>query len=352
MTIGEKLKRERKKLGYELDSVAQKTKIAKMFLIAIENDDLSSLPGGVYNRNFLRAYAKFLNLDEDIITAEYHEQYDVKPHFVVHQEQTKRDDGQYKKERSRFFLLIFLLLLIIGGGVAVYYYFPFWKKAPQESANRTAISASHPLIRPAQKTPVVTGARHQTNPAEPEKVTAESAEVPTFDHAEKETDSPGEAIAEDEQAISRDGVSEEATSVKEDVGSVVGGSVETSSLPFSSLEAIETYISEQGLAPSVFYGDADSMDQVFIIEAITPVQIEVYVDGTMATRRLLRPGQVRFYRAGNYNRVIIEDISRVNIQEGMTVFDGSGKEPRNVFLHDFETGDFLKRLEEIMGSGE
>ena len=43
-----------------LDDVAQTTKIAKMFLIALENDDITSLPQGVYTRNFLRTYAKFL----------------------------------------------------------------------------------------------------------------------------------------------------------------------------------------------------------------------------------------------------------------------------------------------------
>lgn len=52
MTIGETLKRARKKVELDLDQVADATKIAKMFLIALENDDISSLPSGVYARNF------------------------------------------------------------------------------------------------------------------------------------------------------------------------------------------------------------------------------------------------------------------------------------------------------------
>ena len=119
MTIGENLKRARTKMNLDLEEVAQKTKIAKMYLIALENDDLSSMPGGVYTRNFLRTYAKFLNLDEDILTAEFHEQYAVKPHFVLQQEQAKIDDLHFQKQRRRFGVFV-TILLVIGGAAAVY----------------------------------------------------------------------------------------------------------------------------------------------------------------------------------------------------------------------------------------
>jgi cytoskeleton protein RodZ len=70
-TFGENLKRERELRGVTLDEITAATRIAKRFLQAIENEQWDQLPGGVFNRGFVRAVARYLGLDEENTVAEY-----------------------------------------------------------------------------------------------------------------------------------------------------------------------------------------------------------------------------------------------------------------------------------------
>ena len=70
-TFGESLKREREMRGVTLDEISAATRIATRFLQAIENEEWDQLPGGVFNRGFVRAVARYLGLDEENIVAEY-----------------------------------------------------------------------------------------------------------------------------------------------------------------------------------------------------------------------------------------------------------------------------------------
>jgi cytoskeleton protein RodZ len=70
-TFGESLKRERELRGVTLDEIAAATRIATRFLKAIENEEWEQLPGGVFNRGFVRAVARYLGLDEENTVAEY-----------------------------------------------------------------------------------------------------------------------------------------------------------------------------------------------------------------------------------------------------------------------------------------
>jgi cytoskeletal protein RodZ len=69
--FGEHLKREREMRGVSLDEICAATRIATRFLEALENEDWGQLPGGVFNRGFVRAVARFLGLDEESFVAEY-----------------------------------------------------------------------------------------------------------------------------------------------------------------------------------------------------------------------------------------------------------------------------------------
>jgi len=70
-TFGESLKREREMRGVTLEEISSATRISERFLKAIESDQWDQLPGGVFNRGFVRAIARYLGLDEESIVAEY-----------------------------------------------------------------------------------------------------------------------------------------------------------------------------------------------------------------------------------------------------------------------------------------
>ena len=69
--FGEHLKREREMRGVSLEEISNATRIASRFLLAIENEQWDKLPGGVFNRGFVRAVARYLGLDEESTLAEY-----------------------------------------------------------------------------------------------------------------------------------------------------------------------------------------------------------------------------------------------------------------------------------------
>ena len=57
--------------GVTLQEISAATKISVRFLKSIENEEFSRLPGGIFNRSFVRAYARYLGLDEDPLLEEY-----------------------------------------------------------------------------------------------------------------------------------------------------------------------------------------------------------------------------------------------------------------------------------------
>jgi cytoskeleton protein RodZ len=69
--FGERLKRERELREVSLKEVTVATRISSRYLEALENEDWGRLPGGAFNRGFVRAIARYLGLDEEDLLAEY-----------------------------------------------------------------------------------------------------------------------------------------------------------------------------------------------------------------------------------------------------------------------------------------
>ena len=69
--IGVEMRAARIRAGVELSDIAQKLRISRAFLQAIEEGRFDRLPGHVYVFGFLKTYARFLELDEDIVVDRY-----------------------------------------------------------------------------------------------------------------------------------------------------------------------------------------------------------------------------------------------------------------------------------------
>jgi cytoskeletal protein RodZ len=70
-SFGELLKREREMREVTLNEVTVATRIAPRFLEAFEREEWEKLPGGVFNRGFVRAIARYLGLNEENLLSEY-----------------------------------------------------------------------------------------------------------------------------------------------------------------------------------------------------------------------------------------------------------------------------------------
>ncbi len=71
LTLGEKLRQAREERGFTLGDVAEQTRISSLYLESIENDDYKILPGGIFNKGFVKSYAKCVGIGEAEALADY-----------------------------------------------------------------------------------------------------------------------------------------------------------------------------------------------------------------------------------------------------------------------------------------
>jgi cytoskeleton protein RodZ len=116
--FGEQLKREREMRGVSLEEISVATRIAPRFLEALENEQWEQLPGGVFNRGFIRSVARYLGLDEDSLVAEYALQTKGRPDPGVVAEPPDEPDRLW----ARVSVLVVLAILIIAAGWAAIHY--------------------------------------------------------------------------------------------------------------------------------------------------------------------------------------------------------------------------------------
>ena len=70
-SFGAELRRERELRGIPLREVAEATKVNLRFLEALEQNDFSAVPGGLFTRGFIRAYANHIGADADKLLNAY-----------------------------------------------------------------------------------------------------------------------------------------------------------------------------------------------------------------------------------------------------------------------------------------
>ena len=104
--------------GISLDEIVATTKIGRRLLIAMEEEQFDLLPGGIFNKSYVRAYAKCVGMNEDEAVSEYLEAAqepvtDTK--VIAHQHAFHADRPA---ERSRFPITPVLILIVVAVGAA------------------------------------------------------------------------------------------------------------------------------------------------------------------------------------------------------------------------------------------
>ena|SRR5688572_21228947 len=69
--FGGRMKRLREERGVALRQIAETTKISVSALEALERNDISRLPGGIFSRGFVRAYAEQIGADPETAVREF-----------------------------------------------------------------------------------------------------------------------------------------------------------------------------------------------------------------------------------------------------------------------------------------
>lgn len=87
-TLGEKLREAREERGISVSEVAEQTRISPLYISSIEKDDYKPLPGGIFNKGFVKSYAKFIGIDEQEALQDYAR--------IVTENESQDDDGLRK----------------------------------------------------------------------------------------------------------------------------------------------------------------------------------------------------------------------------------------------------------------
>jgi cytoskeletal protein RodZ len=129
-SFGETLKRERELRQISLREISEATKINLRYLDALERNDFRHLPGGVFNKGFVRAYAQFIGIDPEAMATAY---LDEEQH---QQAQAQRSSGTDPAARTpevpppshpRIWVIVLVALLVallIGAGLTALGYGP------------------------------------------------------------------------------------------------------------------------------------------------------------------------------------------------------------------------------------
>jgi cytoskeleton protein RodZ len=89
-SLGEKLRQAREARGISISEVAEQTRISPLYLEAIDADNYKTLPGGIFNKGFVRSYAKYVGVDEQEALQDY-------SHLIAAHE--AKEDEKYKSYR-------------------------------------------------------------------------------------------------------------------------------------------------------------------------------------------------------------------------------------------------------------
>jgi cytoskeletal protein RodZ len=98
-TFGEELRRQRELRQISLEEIADATKVNVRFLAALERNEFASLPGGLFTKGFIRAYAGHVGLDQDATVNAYLYQVERDEEEKARRE-ARRDPHQPRLERT------------------------------------------------------------------------------------------------------------------------------------------------------------------------------------------------------------------------------------------------------------
>ncbi len=262
-SFGERLQREREMRGITLEEIAEATKIGTRSLRALEEEDFAKLPGGIFNRGFVRAYARYLGIDEEQAVNDFRAVCKEEEQPLPNPTDRKKEEIPVPRESSGAKWVVLALLLLVAGGVASWRM--GWLRKPMA-----------PQARPAHASKPDT---NEPSPVTPSTVQAAVPEAGTRGPASTPSTSPTPA---------------------EQAGSPVRSASERSLAPppgstmSAATPGAESTLNAATSAPTPFTLD---------IKATQDSWVEIMVDGKLVARELMRASGERSFSANHQIQV-------------------------------------------------
>lgn len=110
--FGPRMKRAREARGITLRQIAENTKLSVRALEALERNDISQLPGGIFSRAFVRSYASEVGMDPEQSVKDFITQF---PHdsVTIGTPHEPPDIDNEPRERRRLGVLTTILIVVV-----------------------------------------------------------------------------------------------------------------------------------------------------------------------------------------------------------------------------------------------
>jgi len=118
--VGATLREARERRGISLRNIANATKISVAALEALERNDISRLPGGIFSRAFVRSYAAEIGVDPEQTVREFLSQFPHdsvtagSPHVLI-------DDGSRERRRLDPRAVMIVGTLVVVAAVIIFW---------------------------------------------------------------------------------------------------------------------------------------------------------------------------------------------------------------------------------------
>lgn len=160
-SLGEKLRQAREERGISISEVAEQTRISPLYLEAIDGDNYKTLPGGIFNKGFVRSYAKYVGIDEQEALQDYSRL------MVEHEE---KEDSKYQSYRPEVLtddrtgssiiptviFAVVILGLMTAGILFLVNYIQNQQSTPQVATNTVNLNTAPVVNNETNSAPVAT----------------------------------------------------------------------------------------------------------------------------------------------------------------------------------------------------
>ena len=149
--FGQMLRDARERRGVSLRQIANATKISVAVLDALERNDISKLPGGIFGRAFVRSYAVEVGLDPEATIQAFIAQFPNDSVVAGHPTSNQGEDNvAVESDRRTAGTFLWLAAIAVPTAAALLYFATLGRRAPEPAPPPSAVVA--PATEPARAT--------------------------------------------------------------------------------------------------------------------------------------------------------------------------------------------------------
>ena len=151
--FGGKLRQARERRGISLRQIAASTKISAAALEALERNDISKLPGGIFSRAFVRSYAVEVGLDPDDTVREFLDRFnqETAPAAAVSTTEVPEHEREFEEQRRKAGMILTGVVISIPV-IALVLYFALRGRAASHAQPAASESAAPAPTAPSAST--------------------------------------------------------------------------------------------------------------------------------------------------------------------------------------------------------